>query len=161
MKKSTFIGNFVAFVALAAACSAFLAWYHLGDKDSVWEMVSSSPLAQFGVIVAAPLLLYAIGVVVGLLILWFKKITLGRGFKVLWRVLGLVGLAVIFLSVVPLVAPDTTSGLMWASVIVVYVAMVAPIMIVMFGFFYALGCAGVTEGRRGLFDKYLPDDHFE
>ena len=161
MKKSTFVGNFVAAVLVAAAAIAFLAWYHMSDFEAVSAAIGDSALVQMGIVVASPLLLYAIGVVLGLMILWFKKITLGRGFKVLWRVLGILGLAVIALSVVPLFAPATTSGLMWASVIVVYVTMVAPIMIVMFGFFYALGCAGVTEGKHGPFAKYLPDDHFE
>lgn len=161
MKKSTFIGNFVAWVVVAAACIAFLAWYHTSDMDVVAAAIGDSALVQLGVILASPLLLFAMGAVIGLMVLWLKKITLGRGFKLLWRVLGLAGLAVIALAAVPLAGEGAASAFMWASVVVVYVSVAAPILIMLFGFFYALGCAGTDASRRGPFAKYLPDDHFE
>ncbi|MBM6775106.1 hypothetical protein [Olsenella profusa] len=161
MRKSTFIGNFVAWVVVAAVCIAFLAWYHMSDMTVVADVLGDSPLAQLGVVLAAPVLLYAIGVILGLMVLWFKKITLGHAFKLLWRVLGIVGLAVLALAAVPLLGGDAAQAFMWASVIVVYVSVAAPILIMVFGFFYALGCAGTDKSRRGPFAKYLPDDHFE
>lgn len=161
MRKSTFVGNFVAWVVVAAVCIAFLAWYHMSDLDVVSAAIGGSALVQLGVVLASPVLLYAMGVVLGLMLLWFKKITLGRGFKLLWRVLGLTGLAVIALAAVPMLGGDAATAFMWASVIVVYVSVAAPVLIMVFGFLYALGCAGTDRTKRGPFAKYLPDDHFE
>lgn len=159
MKKSTFVGNLAAFVALAAASCAFLAWYHF--SDNTLEVIASSPLAQLGVVLASPVLLYAIGVVLGLALVWFKKITFGRGAKLALRVAGILGLALLALCAVPVLVPEAGETLIGPVVVVVYVAMVAPILIVVVGFVYALGCAGVDKDKRGPFAKYLPDDHFE
>lgn len=161
MKKSTFIGNFVVWVVAAAVCIAFLAWYHASDMDVVAAAISGSAAVQLGVMLASPVLLYAMGVVLGLMLLWFKKITLGRAFKLLWRVLGLAGLAVIVLAAAPMLGEGASAAFLWASVIVTYVSIAAPILVMLFGFFYALGCAGTDTSRRGPFAKYLPDDHFE
>lgn len=161
MRKSTFVGNLVAWLVVGAVCAAFLAWYHVSDLDVVSAAIGSSALVQLGVVLGGPVLMYAIGVVLGLLLLWFKKISLGRGFKLLWRVLGLAGLAVIALAAVPLLGGDAATAFMWASVIVVYVSVVAPVLIMVLGFLYALGCAGTDRTKRGPFAKYLPDDHFE
>lgn len=161
MRKSTFIGNLVAWVVVAAVCVAFLAWYHMSDMDVVAAAIGDSALVQLGVVAASPVLLFAMGVLIGLALVWFKKITLGCGFKVLWRVVGIIGLAIIAMSAAPMLSPEMEGAFMWASVIVVYVSIAAPILIMMFGFSYALGCAGVDRDKRGPFAKYLPDDHFE
>lgn len=157
MKKSTFIGNLVAWVAVAAACCAFLAWWHLGNGTPN----ISDPLVQLGVVLAAPLLLYAIGVLIGLALMWFKKILVGRVSKRVCRVIGILALVFVLLAGVPALAPDTGEALMGPAMVVVYVTMVAPLMIMMLGFVYAVGCAGVDTSKRGPFAKYLPEDHFE
>ena len=157
MKKSTFIGNLVAWVAVAAACCAFLAWWHLGNGTPN----ISDPLVQLGVVLAAPLLLYAIGVLIGLALMWFKKILVGRVSKLVCRVIGVLALFFVLLAGVPALAPDTGEALMGPAMVVVYVTMVAPLMIMMLGFVYAVGCAGVDTSKRGPFAKYLPEDHFE
>lgn len=157
MKKSTFIGNLVAWVAAAAACCAFLAWWHLGNGTPN----ISDPLVQLGVVLAAPLLLYAIGVLIGLALMWFKKILVGRVSKRVCRVIGVLALFFVLLAGVPALAPDTGEALMGPAMVVVYVTMVAPLMIMMLGFVYAVGCAGVDTSKRGPFAKYLPEDHFE
>lgn len=157
MKKSTFIGNLVAWVAVAAACCAFLAWWHLGNGTPN----ISDPLVQLGVVLAAPLLLYAIGVLIGLALMWFKKILVGRVSKRVCRVIGVLALFFVLLAGVPALAPDTGEALMGPAMVVVYVTMVAPLMIMMLGFVYAVGCAGVDTSKRGPFAKYLPEDHFE
>lgn len=161
MRKSTLIGNLVAWVVVALAGAAFLAWYHTSDVDVVAAAIGDSVLVQLGVILAGPALLYAIGVLLGLLLVWLKKITLGRGFKTLWRVVGILGLALIVMAALPLLGSGFFSAFMWASVIVTYVSMVAPVILMIVGFLYALGCAGTDKSRRGPFAKYLPDDHFE
>ncbi len=157
MKKSTFVGNLVAWVAVAAACCAFLAWWHLGNGTPN----ISDPLVQLGVVLAAPLLLYAIGVLIGLALMWFKKILVGRVSKRVCRVIGVLALFFVLLAGVPALAPDTGEALMGPAMVVVYVTMVAPLMIMMLGFVYAVGCAGVDTSKRGPFAKYLPEDHFE
>ncbi|WP_417228862.1 hypothetical protein [Thermophilibacter sp.] len=157
MKKSTFIGNLVAWVAVAAACCAFLAWWHLGNGTPN----ISDPLVQLGVVLAAPLLLYAIGVLIGLALMWFKKILVGRVSKRVCRVIGVLALFFVLLAGVPALAPQTGEALMGPAMVVVYVTMVAPLMIMMLGFVYAVGCAGVDTSKRGPFAKYLPEDHFE
>lgn len=157
MKKSTFAGNLVAWVAVAAACCAFLAWWHLGNGTPN----ISDPLVQLGVVLAAPLLLYATGVLIGLALMWFKKILVGRVSKRVCRVIGVLALFFVLLAGVPALAPDTGEALMGPAMVVVYVTMVAPLMIMMLGFVYAVGCAGVDTSKRGPFAKYLPEDHFE
>lgn len=157
MKKSTFIGNFVAWVVVAAASIAFLAWYHLTDPDTVLA-ATDSPLVQTGMVLAAPLLLFAMGVVIGLLLLWFKHILMGRGVRLACRVVAILSLVFILLAAVPVVVPAAAESFLGPAVIVVYVTMAAPILIMMLGFVYALGCAGVDASKRGPFAKYLPDD---
>ena len=157
MKKSTFVGNLVAWVAVAAACCAFLAWWHMGNGTPN----ISDPLVQLGVVLAAPLLLYAIGALIGLVLMWFKKILVGRVSKRVCRAIGILALVFVLLAGVPALAPDTGEALMGPAMVVVYVTMVAPLMIMMLGFVYAVGCAGVDTSKRGPFAKYLPEDHFE
>lgn len=161
LKKTTLIGNFVAWVAIAFACTAFLAWYHLSDADVVADAITSSALAQLGVILASPLLLYAIGAVVGLLLVWLKKIEMGRGARVALRVVSVLVLAFFAVSALPALGIGDASAFVLPTAISVYVARTAPIFIVFLGFLYALGCAPINRTRRGPLADYLPDDHFE
>ena len=158
MRKSTFIGNVVAWVAVAAACIAFLAWYHASDAAAVEEALASSAAVQLGVVLSSPVLLYAMGALIGLLLVWFKRILMGRTSKRVCRAVGIAMLAVLALVAVPVLAPGTEGAFLGVSVVVVYVTMVAPIFIMVFGFVYALGCAGVDASKKGPFAKYLPED---
>ena len=160
MKKTTFIGNFAAWVVVAAASVAFLAWYHMTDFEVVSAAIGDSALVQLGVVLASPLLLYAIGALIGLLLVWFKRIRMGRVSRTACLVLALLVLAFVLLAAVPALAPDTAGALMIPTVVVVYVTMVAPLLIMMLGFVYAVGCAGVDKSKRGPFARYLPEDHF-
>lgn len=161
MKKSTFVGNFFAWVVVAAACSAFLAWYHMTDMEVVAAALGSSGPAQLGVILAAPVLVYAIGVVLGLLVLWLKKITVGKVAKRVCRAVSLVVLACMALAGLPVLVPSAGDALLGLVVVVVYVSMAAPVLFVVIGFLYAVGCAGVDRTKRGPFAKYLPEDDEE
>ena len=160
LKKSTFIGNFVAWVVVAAASIAFLAWYHLSDPDTVLA-ATESPLVQTGMVLAAPLLLFAMGVLIGLLLLWFTHVLMGRGARLACRVVAVLSLVFILLAAVPVVVPAAAESFLGPAVIVVYVTMAAPILIMMFGFLYALGFAPTDTNKRSRFAKYLPKDHFE
>ena len=158
MKKSTFIGNFVAWVAVAAACIAFLAWYHMTDASVVEAALDGSALVSLGVLLASPVLLFAMGAVIGLLLVWFKDILMGRLAKRACLTASVVALALFVLAAVPVFAPSAGGAFLGISVVVVYVARLAPILVMLFGFLYALGCAGVDTSKRGPFDKYLPKD---
>ena len=158
MKKSTFIGNFVAWVAIAAACIAFLAWYHMTDASVVEAALDGSALVSLGVLLASPVLLFAMGAVIGLLLVWFKDILMGRLAKRACLAASVVALALFVLAAVPVFAPSAGGAFLGISVVVVYVARLAPILVMLFGFLYALGCAGVDTSKRGPFDKYLPKD---
>lgn len=158
MKKSTFIGNFVAWVAVAAACIAFLAWYHMTDASVVEAALDGSALVSLGVLLASPVLLFAMGAVIGLLLVWFKDILMGRLAKRACLAASVVALALFVLAAVPVFAPSAGGAFLGISVVVVYVARLAPILVMLFGFLYALGCAGVDTSKRGPFDKYLPKD---
>ena len=158
MKKSTFIGNVVAWAAVAAVCIAFLAWYHTTDAAVVEEALASSAPVQLGVVLASPVLLYAMGVEIGVLLLWFKSILMGRTAKRVYRAVGIAALALLALVAVPVFAPSAQGAFLGISIVVVYVTMAAPILIMMLGFLYALGCAGVDATKRGPFAKYLPKD---
>ncbi len=161
MKKTTFTGNFAAWVVVAAASVAFLAWYHMTDFEVVSAAIGDSALVQLGVVLASPLLLYAIGALIGLLLVWFKRIRMGRVSRTACLVLALLVLAFVLLAAVPALAPDTAGALMIPTVVVVYVTMVAPIMVMFFGFLYALGIAPVDAAKRGPLSRHLPDERAE
>ena len=116
---------------------------------------------QLGVVLASPLLLYAIGALIGLLLVWFKRIRMGRVSRTACLVLALLVLAFVLLAAVPALAPDTAGALMIPTVVVVYVTMVAPIMVMFFGLLYALGIAPVDAAKRGPLSRHLPDERAE
>ena len=158
MKKSLVI-NLVLWIALAAAMIAFLAWYHLAGGEAA-AAEEAGPLT-LGTVLAAPVLLYAMGAVMGLLLIMFKDVQMGRTAKRVALACGLLALAFILAGGLPALAPSTTGELAASIVIVHYVTAAAPILIMMFGFLYALGFAPTDTSRRGRFAKYLPKDHFE
>lgn len=157
MKKSTFIGNFVAWVAVCAVCIAFLAWYHASDAATV-EAASHLPHVQLGIILASPFLLYGMGAVLGLLLVRFKRILMGGAARAVCRAFALLALALLALVAVPVLVPSTGDAFLGLSVVVVYVTMAAPILIMVFGFLYALGCAGKDPSKKGPLSRYLPED---
>lgn len=159
MKKSLVV-NLILWIAIAAAMIAFLAWYHLAGGDVVAATGEAGPL-MLGTALAAPVLLYAMGAVIGLLLIMFKDVQMGRTAKRIALACGLVALAFILAGGLPALAPNTTGELPASIVIVHYVTAAAPILIMMFGFLYALGFAPTDTSRRSRFAKYLPKDHFE
>lgn len=158
MRKTTFFGNLVAWAAVVAACVAFLAWYHGADAAVVEAAMAGSTLVQLGMVLASPALLYALGAVLGLLLVRFKGILMGRASRLACRFVAIAALVALALVAVPVLAPATGNAFLGISVVVVYVTMTAPVLLMMLGFAYALGCAGVDPSKRGPFAKYLPDD---
>lgn len=136
----TFTGNLAAFILVFAVCAGFLTWWHLGGGSAS----VSSPLVQLGVILAAPFLVYSIGVILGLIFLWLKKTTVRRVTKIICRVLGIASLAFMLLAIIPVFFPQYGDALLGPVQVVVIIAMTAPILFVVLGVLYAIGCAGVT-----------------
>ena len=144
MKKSLAV-NLILWIAIAAAMIAFLAWYHLAGGDAA-ATEEAGPL-MLGTALAAPMLLYAMGAVIGLLLIMFKDVQMGRTAKRIALACGLVALAFILAGGLPALAPNTTEELAASIVIVHYVTAAAPILIMMFGFLYALGFAPTDTSR--------------
>lgn len=136
----TFIGNLAAFLLVFVVCAGFLAWWHLGGGSAS----VSSPYVQLGVILAAPFLVYALGAILGLIFLWVKKTTVRRVTKIICRVLGIAALAFMLLAIFPVFFPQYGDALLGPVQVVVIIAMAAPILFVVLGVVYAIGCAGVT-----------------
>ena len=157
MKKSTFIGNLATWVVVAIVSCGFLAWWHLGNGTPN----ISDPLVQLGVVLAAPLLLYALGVLICLALLWFKGICVRRMTKRVCRAIGILALVLVMLAGVPAIVPETGEALVGPAMVVVYVSMVAPLLIMAFGVVYAVGCAGVDTTKRGSSVTEPSDSSFE
>ena len=98
---------------------------------------------------------YAAVSLLGLLFVGLKKIKLGRGARNALRVVSVLFLAVLVLSLVPMLFGIELTA---PVVIVVYLGMAAPAVIVILGFLYAMGLAEVDPSKKGPFAKYLPDD---
>lgn len=155
MKKNTFVANTVVWALLLAGCATFQAWYRTGDVTDTYYAVQGSQFLQVMLVTSGPILLFAIGAILGLLFVWFKKVQLGRGVRMTMRVVAVAFLACLALVLVPMLFGATLTV---PVVIVVYLAMAAPAVIVIFGFLYALGLAGIDPTKKGPFAKYLPDD---
>lgn len=145
MKKLTFIGNLAAFLLVFVVCAGFLAWWHLGGGSAS----VASPIVQLGVILAAPFLVYALGAILGLIYLWVRGTTFRRVTKIICRVLGVATLAFMLLAIFPVFFPEFGDALLGPVQVVVIIAMAAPILFVVLGVVYAIGCAGVTPAASG------------
>lgn len=145
MKKLTFIGNLAAFLLVFVVCTGFLAWWHLGGGSAS----VASPLVQLGVILAAPFLVYALGAILGLIYLWVRGTTFRRVTKIICRVLGIATLAFMLLAIFPVFFPEFGDALLGPVQVVVIIAMAAPILFVVLGVVYAIGCAGVMPAAPG------------
>ncbi|HIR90551.1 MAG TPA: hypothetical protein IAC01_02050 [Candidatus Limicola stercorigallinarum] len=161
MKRPAFLANFIIWTLIALGTTGYLAWYNLGGQADAASSEFVYGPAEILRIIAAPLLLFALGAVIGFLLIAFKNIMMGRMARSICRFAGIACLALFVAAIIPCFFPGTASQLALPTVVVVYVAMAAPIMIMMFGFLYALGLAPLDPNKPGPFDKYLPDDHFE
>lgn len=141
MKKSTFIGNLLALIVLAFASTAFLMWYHMTDKDLVDSAISSLAVVQMGTMLAAPVLLYAIGAIIGLVFVWLKGITFGKRASTALRVVSALVLLLFVVTIVPVFVPGSLELLMGPVVVVLFVSRLAPLFLVMLGFLFAMALA--------------------
>ena len=131
MKKSTFLANFAVWVAIAAVCCAFLGYV--------------AAALVVGIVLAAPVLLYAIGAVGGLLFVYLKKVHVTSTIKSGCFIPATLALALFVAAVVPVISLGVDEGLALPTVIVVYSASMAPLLIVALGVLYAVGIAPLKE----------------
>ena len=155
MKKNVLIANAVVWAILLAGCAAFQAWYRSGEVIDTYYAVMGSTFLQVMAVESAPVTLFAVGALLGLLFVGLKKIKLGRGARNALRVVSVLFLAVLVLSLVPMLFGIELTA---PVVIVVYLGMAAPAVIVILGFLYAMGLSEVDPSKKGPFAKYLPDD---
>lgn len=137
MKKSTYIANVAAWAALAAACVAYLIWcsYYAGPEAA--ENIVLVTLSIF----AKPVGAFSIAALATTVIVRYVKLRLTRRARIVWRVLGLVPMALLLLSpfVVP-VLPDAVAAVFAA---VLLMAATIPVAFLLFGAFYGLSLAEV------------------
>ncbi len=145
MKKSTFLGNFIFWVAIAAVCCAFLAWYNTGDTEAARTAALATVPGTVGIVLAAPVLLYAIGAVGGLLFVYLKKVHVTSTIKSGCFIPATLALALFIAAVVPVISLGVDGGISLPTVIVVYSATMAPLLLVALGVLYAVGIAPLKE----------------
>ncbi|MDM8245856.1 hypothetical protein QUW40_04490 [Collinsella tanakaei] len=144
MQKSTFLGNFIFWLVMAAISIAFLAWYNLSG-DAPADIAQATPMLQVGMVVSAPILLYAIGAIIGLIVVYLKRIHVTNTTKTMCFIPATLVLALFIAAAAPVLSFGTQDGLAITTVIVVYAASMAPLMFVMFGALYAVGIAPIKE----------------
>ena len=144
MQKSTFLGNFIFWLVMAAISIAFLAWYNLGGGAPA-DISQASPMQQVGMVISAPILLYAIGAIIGLIVIYLKRIHVTNTTKTMCFIPATLALALFIAAAAPVLSFGTQDGLAITTVIVVYAASMAPLMFVMFGALYAVGIAPIKE----------------
>lgn len=136
MKKTTFVGNLVAWGAVSVLCVAFLAWSaslggEFGDNTALLALsVYARPVGAFSVAALLTTLLV-------------KKfnLELGARMRVAWRVLGLAPTIAFLLS--PVLIPVLPNGVATIFAVMLLASMTIPLIFLLFGLFYGLSLAGV------------------
>ena len=158
MKKSAFVANMVIWVVVCLACGGFLAWYRTVGMDEAVKAISASPVLQGAVVYAAPLLLFGLGAIAGVLVAWVKKVELVRWARTMLRVIGIVFLVLLLAPILALAVQSLSAVVTLPLAIVVYVALSMPAIIALIGFAYGMGFAGVDASKPRLMEKYLPGE---
>lgn len=136
MKKTTFIGNLVAWSIVSVLCIVFLAWSasmggEFGDNTALLALsVYARPVGAFSVAALLTTLLV-------------KKFDLkiGARMRIAWRVLGLVPTVAFLLS--PVLIPVLPHGIAAIFAVVLLASMTIPLIFLLFGLFYGLSLAGI------------------
>lgn len=136
MKKTTFIGNLVAWSIVSVLCVVFLAWSasmggEFGDNTALLALsVYARPVGAFSV---AALL-------TSLLVKKFN-LEIGARMRIAWRVLGLAPTVAFLLS--PVLIPVLPHGIAAIFAVVLLASMTIPLIFLLFGLFYGLSLAGI------------------
>lgn len=147
MGSRTCIAACIFWMVVALGTTAFLAWYNLGDPAAVSSASDGSALVRAAEVLAAPLLLFALGAVIGLLFVLLKDVTVAHGIKVAARIATAVGLIAIAAAGVGIAVAPAGSDLPPITVVVTYVSMMAPLLFIALGALHGIGLAPQDASR--------------
>lgn len=155
MKKSTLIANAVVWGILLCVTVAFQAWYRTSDFGTVQGVVQGTAsgadaviktLVSWGIACSGPVLLCALGALLGLTLVAVKKLELSRGARALFRVLG--ALTVVFVAVGSVSVVAVSAGLPLPLMLLTVVFYLAPVVFVIGGFCWSVGLAPLDPNQK-------------
>ncbi len=138
MKKSTYLANVIVWGALSVACIAFLVWAAAQGND-LGEGTFVLALSIF----SRPVGAFSVAALVTTLLVNKFQLELTHMARIVWRVLGVVPVALLMLS--PLAIPALPKAIATAFAAMLIVAMMVPVLYVLFGVFYGLSLCGEKE----------------
>ena len=141
MKTSTFVGNLIFWIAIAAVCGVFAAWYYTTDVATVTAAAAESSWTLVGTIAATPLLLYAIGAIVGLVVIKIGKFRINQSLKSHAFIVASLILALMIAGIAPVIALGPTSGYSMPTLLLSYAGVYAAPAFLIIGAAYSVGIA--------------------
>lgn len=142
MKKTTFVGNLVAWGAVSVLCVAFLAW----SVSMGGEFGDNTALLALSVY-ARPVGAFSIAALLTTLLVKKFNLELGARMRIAWRVLGLAPTVAFLLS--PVLIPVLPNGVATIFAVVLLASMTIPLIFLLFGLFYGLSLAGIRPDEDG------------
>ncbi len=136
MKKTTFIGNLVAWSIVSVLCVVFLAW----SASMGGEFGDNTALLALSVY-ARPVGAFSVAALLTTLLVRKFDLKIGARMRIAWRVLGLVPTVAFLLS--PVLIPVLPHGIAAIFAVVLLASMTIPLIFLLFGLFYGLSLAGV------------------
>ena len=136
MKKTTFIGNLVAWSIVSVLCVVFLAW----SASRGGEFGDNTALLALSVY-ARPVGAFSVAALLTTLLVRKFDLKIGARMRIAWRVLGLVPTVAFLLS--PVLIPVLPHGIAAIFAVVLLASMTIPLIFLLFGLFYGLSLAGV------------------
>lgn len=148
MKTSTFAANLAVWAVIGAVAGGFLIWLYTGDVSATQAVVNSSTAGLVGSILSVPALLYAAGVVVGLLVVKFARIQMARNLRSNFFIIASLVIFLMIAAVIPVFALGSGAGAAATTIIVVYATAYAPVIFPAAGVLYALALAPIKQAPR-------------
>lgn len=136
MKKTTFIGNLVAWSIVSVLCIVFLAW----SASMGGEFGDNTALLALSVY-ARPVGAFSVAALLTTLLVRKFDLKIGARMRIAWRVLGLVPTVAFLLS--PVLIPVLPHGIAAIFAVVLLASMTIPLIFLLFDLFYGLSLAGV------------------
>lgn len=141
MKTSTFVGNLVFWIAVGIPCGACAWWARTADSAAVADAVEASSWLLAGAIAALPFALYAVGAVVGLIVIKVGGLRVNQFLKSNAFIVASLVLALMIASVAPVVALGADSGFSAPTLLISYAGAFVPLLFPVMGVLYAIGIA--------------------
>lgn len=156
MKKSTLIANLCVWGLLLAISIAFQVWYR--TAQAIEESYTSSLPYQEGILHSGPVIMMGIGVIAALIFVQLKGIVLKRGARRACRLVGLLFIALLAVSAVSV--PAFAQGIPLTAFVVVGISYGAPVLYVIAGVLYGLGCAPLdpNQPKPRITGPFTPDE---